>query len=87
MKKHALILLRGGVFSLGAVLAFAFTEPITQQTVWGEDPEIGVRQVTLGSGEYRCDQATVQCLYSDQAMQNPLPNSEGQFIYLGPSGK
>ncbi|KEO71992.1 hypothetical protein [Anditalea andensis] len=27
MKKHALILLRGGVFSLGAVLAFAFTQP------------------------------------------------------------
>ncbi|KEO75668.1 hypothetical protein [Anditalea andensis] len=79
MKKHALILLRGGVFSLGAVLAFAFTQPVNVQTVWGLDPIEGVVPVTLNSNEYNCDQASTQCLYFDQAMTQPIPNSRGQF--------
>ncbi|WP_143960201.1 hypothetical protein [Litoribacter populi] len=80
MKNSVKNLLRGGVFALGATFAFAFTQPMDNvQTVWGEDQINGVVPVTLNSNEYICDPGTIQCLYYDEAMEQPVPNSRGQF--------
>lgn len=56
MKNQAINLLRGGVFMLAAVAAFAFTQP---------DPE-GVLKGHLGSGVYEVipEEASFNCLSS-----------------------
>lgn len=89
MKKSILILLRGGVFAMAAVAAFAFTQPMPQYTVvWGDDPTIGAVSVNLADENvtYTCDlQDPKDCLYEDQTLMTPIVNSpQGQFHYIGP---
>lgn len=89
MKLSVLNLLRGGVFSLAMVAAFAFTTPTPQYTmVWGYDSDLeDVFEVNIANEDidYRCDSGvTSACLYEDEELQQPIVNSpEGSFKYLG----
>lgn len=90
MKLTTLNLLRGGVFSLAVVAAFAFTQPMPQYTmVWGEDPIIGAVQVNLEDENvtYECDlEDPKDCLYEDEGLTTPIDQSpQGQFHYTGPA--
>lgn len=90
MKTSVLNLLRGGVFALAAVAAFAFTQPLlTFDTAWGDDPELGPVQVTIGNtSQYTCDQAVqTNCLFEDSSLMTPIPNIEGRFEFIGPVSK
>jgi hypothetical protein len=87
MKKSVLNLLRGGVFALAAVAAFAFTQPMPSfTTAWGDDPELGPVQVTIGNtSQYNCDEAVqTTCLFEDESLMNPIPSIVGRFDYVGP---
>jgi len=81
MKISLMNLLRGGVFLLAVIAAFAFTQPMdTSQTYWGDDPIQGPVQVEFGSSEYSCDSnPSEQCLYHDEALTNPVAGSQGEF--------
>ena len=92
MKLSVTNLLRGGVFSLALVAAFAFTQPMPHYTmVWGNDPVIGAVQVDLEDENvtYECDAADPKdCLYEDEQLTNPIDQSpQGQFHYTGPAIK
>ena len=86
MKRITINLLRGGVFSLAVVAAFAFTTPMPSlTTAWGNDPDLGPREVTIGNpSQYTCEVSQVTCLYQDEELMNPVPNiPKGQFKYIG----
>lgn len=83
MKKSILNLLRGGVFALAAIAAFAFTQP---------DPE-GVLKGHLGGGVweeipeeamYNCTNTSNVCtaLFDENDVQ--IPNTQTPGIYSRP---
>ncbi|MGX7835871.1 hypothetical protein ACWKSR_12035, partial [Campylobacter fetus subsp. venerealis] len=84
MKLTTLNLLRGGVFSLAVVAAFAFTQPMPQYTmVWGYDSDLeDVFEVNIANDgtDYRCDSGvTTSCLYEDEELQQPIAGNPGSF--------
>ena len=91
MKLTTINLLRGGVFSLAVVAAFAFTQPMPSfTTAWGDDPVLGPKLVTITqTSTYTCDDdEQIPCLYEDEELMNPIPEGpEGQFSYVGPPSR
>ncbi|WP_215222692.1 hypothetical protein [Echinicola shivajiensis] len=84
MKNSVLNLVKGGVFLLAMIAAFAFTTPMEEvETAWGiVNPITGeTEEVTVGSNEYECDvEISETCLYQDEAATMPLPDyPEGRF--------
>lgn len=86
MKKSVLNLLRGGVFVLAAVAAFAFTQPIKVTTAFGAERDangvvIQWHTVDLSNPEnYECDELQpVGCIYEQQSETSTML-VEGKFI-------
>lgn len=79
MKRIAINLLRGGVFSLAMVAAFAFTQPTPQgQTYFGLDSNNNLVDVTdvVASGEYSCpENPDTHCLYQSNDINDPVPGA------------
>jgi len=86
MKKSVLNLLRGGVFALAAVSAFAFTQPLdVTQTYWGEDEEQGVVPVQIGTTDFDCDNTpNTECLFYDEQLMDAVPGHVGKFSLINP---
>lgn len=85
MKKSVLNLLRGGVFALAAVAAFAFTQPLKVTTAYGAERDssgdvIDWHPVNISNPEnYECDElVTVGCIYS-QPSESSTMLEEGEF--------
>ncbi|MFD2035477.1 hypothetical protein ACFSKL_11785 [Belliella marina] len=86
MKNSVKNLLRGGVLMLAAVFAFAFTQPINQEMVWGQEtPNSEPIEVEFESGDYLCNLAIEEtCVYLDSSLETPHPQSpNGRFVYTG----
>lgn len=78
MKLNTLNLLRGGVFSLAAVAAFAFTQPINPNTdQYAQDPDTGIwynlTGIAPGSNTYFCDEAPDQVCRVDSPDESGMP--------------
>ena len=84
MKKSVLNLLRGGVFALAAVAAFAFTQPIKVTTAYGAERIGGVvvdwHPVDISNPQnYECDELiSVGCIYA-QPNESSTMLVEGEF--------
>ena len=82
MKKSVLNLLRGGVFALAAVAAFAFTTPTGNAPVYGT-PNGGITWVQVNDPNnpvnYRCDPGSEACTYEDQSMDHPIGTTNKKF--------
>ena len=87
MKNSIKTLLRAGVFALAAVFAFAFTQPLdsTQTYYAWDDQREEVVPVTIGSTQFNCDEnITVDCLFQDPQLMNPVSEYEGKFELISP---
>ncbi|MCH7415288.1 hypothetical protein MM213_17440 [Belliella sp. R4-6] len=89
MKLSVSSLLRGGIFTLAAVFAFAFTQPTTQMGYApifdDEDPSRVVGWIdasTLQIGvDYVCNPETIPCLYEEEDLNSDAV-SFGEFELL-----
>ncbi|WP_192349409.1 hypothetical protein [Algoriphagus sp. Y33] len=85
MKLTTINLLRGGVFSLAVVAAFAFTQPKGNNPEYGT-PDNGETWYLLDElvpGEdYRCIPGSQSCTFSDSTMTSPNDSPVHQFILL-----
>lgn len=85
MKKLVLNLLRGGVFSLAAIAAFAFTQPIStsQQFSTPDGGQTWVEVTNLEINEdYECVPGSEACTYSSPSMDNPIGPQNRKFQLL-----
>lgn len=79
------ILLRAGVFSLAAVFAFAFTQPIDPLTPkYGEDAQGRIYDLTgvnegTGANEYQCLASENTCTWADIDLTQPI-KEDAQFV-------
>ncbi|MEB2778722.1 hypothetical protein SYJ56_25665 [Algoriphagus sp. D3-2-R+10] len=82
MKVTTINLLRGGVFSLAVVAAFAFTQPTPEfQDYYGLDDNNILVDVTdvVATGEYSCpDNPGTHCLYLSNDIDDPAPGAMNQ---------
>lgn len=82
MKKSVMNLLRGGVFALAAVAAFAFTTPRDNTPVYGT-PDGGKTWVVVNELEidedYECVPGSEACTYSAQSMSSPIGQTNKKF--------
>jgi len=84
MKLSVLNLLRGGIFSLAVVAAFAFTTPKEAVTGFGAERNalgqvIDWHEVDLNNPQnYECDESTLGCIYDD-ADESSTMLVEGTF--------
>lgn len=72
-------------FVLAAFAAVAFNFPEEGNTSkYGSDgiDTYDVTNVDMGPGadEYQCNSETLVCLYQDEELATPVPESEGRFI-------
>lgn len=72
-------------FVVAGFAAFAFNFPDKEVTSkYGSDgiDTYDVTNVDMGPGadEYWCNEETVVCLFQDENLQTPVPDSEGRFI-------
>lgn len=84
MKKSILNLLRGGVFALAAVAAFAFTQPLKVTTAFGAVRVDGIvvdwHPVDISNPQnYVCDEEViVGCIYAEET-ESSLMLIQGEF--------
>lgn len=84
MKLSVLNLLRGGVFSLAVVAAFAFTTPKEAVIGFGAERNalgqvIDWHEVDLNNPQnYECDESTLGCVYEEANETSPMV-AEGTF--------
>ncbi|WP_339865352.1 hypothetical protein [uncultured Algoriphagus sp.] len=87
MKLNILNLLRGGVFSLAVVAAFAFTTPRGDAPAYGT-PDNGATWVLVDELEinedYECVPGSQACTYSSQSMSNPIGPTNKKFRLITP---
>ncbi len=85
MQKSVLNLVRGGVFALAAVAAFAFTQPISN-TQHFSTPDGGQTWVEVSNLEinedYECVPGSEACTYSSPSMDNPIGPQNRKFRLL-----
>ncbi|WP_192348843.1 hypothetical protein [Algoriphagus sp. Y33] len=86
MKISVLNLLRGGVFSLAVVAAFAFTQPLKVTTAYGaerndDDEVIAWHQVDISNPQnYECEtNPSLVCIYEEQDVTSPMV-APGKFL-------
>ncbi|WP_192348645.1 hypothetical protein [Algoriphagus sp. Y33] len=85
MKLNILNLLRGGVFSLAVVAAFAFTTPMNSSFYGTTDNGVTWYDVTnveegTNPDEYQCQNVSGQCLYSEADQGAPIMDATGRFL-------
>ncbi|WP_111672702.1 hypothetical protein [Algoriphagus litoralis] len=78
MQKSVLNLVRGGVFALAAVAAFAFTQPINPNTdQYAQDPDTGIwynlTGIAPGSNTYFCETASNKVCRVDAPDESGMP--------------
>lgn len=85
MKKSVLNLLRGGVFALAAVAAFAFTQPMPNTPIYAT-PDGGQNWVEVTNLEidedYECVPGSEACTYSSPSMEDPIGPQNRKFRLL-----
>lgn len=87
MKLNSLNLLRGGVFSLAVVAAFAFTTPMNSTVYGTTDNGITWYDATNLSpvNDYRCEIGSENCLYNSMDINDPvIDTEETKFTLLTP---
>ena len=79
MKKSVLNLLRGGVFALAAVAAFAFTQPMKITTAYGAERNslnqvVAWHPVDISNPQnYECESnPPLGCIYEEQDVTSPM---------------
>ena len=85
MKLSVLNLLRGGVFSLAMVAAFAFTQPQNYSTTYAT-PNGGTSWVIVDDlvidEDYECVPGNEACTYSQPSMAHPIGDTDKKFRIL-----
>lgn len=89
MKTSVLNLVRGGVFVLAAVFAFAFTQPISIMDGYGAERNINGEIVQwhkiseLDPTDYVCVGTVYDCIYLEDNDESQVLEP-GEFILLNP---